>query len=220
MDGLIAAAEPDPNGGVMLADRFLNHNFDRVYSGLYYQITRGQPAAGRFRARCSTGRSIRSTRRARARSPGATRWDRKTSSLRVVSRRVDLTPDSSSDADYTFLVAGDMSEVERQTRNSTPPCSGRSCFWALGLIAAILVQVKVGLLPLRQVSKSAGANPRRRGAAAGRTFSHRDRAAGHRTQFADPAQRGSGGPRPHPCLQSGAFSQDAAVGAGGGSRGA
>ena len=35
MDGLIAAAEPDPNGGVMLQDRFLNHNFDRVYSGLY-----------------------------------------------------------------------------------------------------------------------------------------------------------------------------------------
>ena len=29
MDGLIAAAEPDPNGGVMLANRFLNHNFDR-----------------------------------------------------------------------------------------------------------------------------------------------------------------------------------------------
>src|SRR5260221_8019751 len=42
MDGLIAAAEPDPNGGVMLADRFLNHNFDRVYSGLYYQIKVGQ----------------------------------------------------------------------------------------------------------------------------------------------------------------------------------
>ncbi len=41
MDGLIAAAEPDPNGGVMLADRFLNHNFDRVYSGLYYQIRSG-----------------------------------------------------------------------------------------------------------------------------------------------------------------------------------
>jgi hypothetical protein len=41
MDGLIAAAEPDPNGGVMLAGRFLNHKFDRVYSGLYYQIRLG-----------------------------------------------------------------------------------------------------------------------------------------------------------------------------------
>ena len=38
MDGLIAAAEPDADGGVMLQDRFVNHQFDRVYSGLYYQI--------------------------------------------------------------------------------------------------------------------------------------------------------------------------------------
>ena len=38
MDGLIAAAEPDPDGGVLLQDRFINHEFDRVYSGLYYQI--------------------------------------------------------------------------------------------------------------------------------------------------------------------------------------
>ncbi|HWY64723.1 MAG TPA: hypothetical protein VNX61_05880, partial [Rhizomicrobium sp.] len=41
MDGLIAAAELDPNGGVMLAGRFPNPNFDRVYSGLYYQIRTG-----------------------------------------------------------------------------------------------------------------------------------------------------------------------------------
>ncbi len=66
MDGLIAAAEPDPGGGVMLQDRFLNHNFDRVYSGLYYQI-RAARAAGRFHARCSTRRSCRSMKAARAR---------------------------------------------------------------------------------------------------------------------------------------------------------
>ena len=48
MDGLIAAAEPDPNGGVMLADRFLNHNFDRVYSGLYYQIRTGNERRADF----------------------------------------------------------------------------------------------------------------------------------------------------------------------------
>ena len=51
MDGLIAAAEPDPNGGVMLADRFLNHNFDRVYSGLYYQIEQGKTGGQVSRSR-------------------------------------------------------------------------------------------------------------------------------------------------------------------------
>ncbi len=43
MDGLIAAAEPDPDGGVVLQDRFVNHQFDRVYSGLYYQIAPLKP---------------------------------------------------------------------------------------------------------------------------------------------------------------------------------
>ena len=46
MDGLIAAAQPDENGGVVLQDRFVNRQFDRVYSGLYYQIkpvAAGQP---------------------------------------------------------------------------------------------------------------------------------------------------------------------------------
>src|SRR5690348_5116208 len=38
MDGLIAAAEPDSQGGVVLQDRFVNREFDRVYSGLYYEI--------------------------------------------------------------------------------------------------------------------------------------------------------------------------------------
>ena len=38
MDGLIAAAEPDQNGRVTLQDRFVNRQFDRVYSGLYFQI--------------------------------------------------------------------------------------------------------------------------------------------------------------------------------------
>jgi len=46
MDGLIGAAELDPNGGVMLAGRG-NPNFERVYSGLYYQIRTGT-SGGQF----------------------------------------------------------------------------------------------------------------------------------------------------------------------------
>ena len=48
------------------------------------------------------------------------------------------------------------------------------------------------------------------GAPAGRTFPRRDRAAGRRTQQPDRAQRRSGRPRPHPCLQPRAFPEDAA----------
>ncbi|HJT41911.1 MAG TPA: HAMP domain-containing sensor histidine kinase [Rhizomicrobium sp.] len=152
MDGLIAAAEPDPNGGVILAGRFLNHNFDRVYSGLYYQIRAGQ--SGGQISRSLFDKEIQPFNQTRK---GMLTWGSaagpENQQLRVVSRRVDLTPDASGDAIYTFMVAGDLAEVERQTREFN-----NTLFWSFlllgaGLIAAMLVQVKVGLLPLRQVSK-------------------------------------------------------------------
>jgi signal transduction histidine kinase len=152
MDGLIAAAEPDPNGGVMLADRFLNHNFDRVYSGLYYQIKVGR--SGGQISRSLFDKEINPVNETRK---GALTWGSaegpENQTLRVVSRHVDLTPDNRSDANYTFLVAGDMAQVERQTREFNTTLFWSFLLLGLGLIAAILVQVKVGLLPLRQVSK-------------------------------------------------------------------
>ena len=70
-----------------------------------------------------------------------------------MSRRVDLTPDTNTDADYTFLVAGDMAAVERQTREFNTTLFWSFLLLGFGLIAAILIQVKVGLAPLRKVSR-------------------------------------------------------------------
>jgi signal transduction histidine kinase len=152
MDGLIAAAEPDPNGGVMLADRFVNRRFDRVYSGLYYQIRSGQ--SGGQISRSLFDREIHPDNQA---TKGVLTWGSaagpENQRLRVVSRRVDLTPENGSDADFTFLVAGDMAEVDRQTRDFDTTLFWSFLLLGIGLIAAILVQVKVGLLPLRQISK-------------------------------------------------------------------
>jgi len=152
MDGLIAAAEPDPNGGVMLADRFLNHNFDRVYSGLYYQIRSGN--SGGQISRSLFDKEIEPANQTKK---GNLTWGSamgpENQQLRVVSRRVDLTPDNSGDAEYTFMVAGDMAAVERQTQEFNTTLFWSFLLLGLGLIAAILVQVKVGLLPLRQVSR-------------------------------------------------------------------
>ena len=152
MDGLIAAAEPDPNGGVMLADRFLNHNFDRVYSGLYYQIRAGN--SGGQISRSLFDKEINPVNQTKK---GGLTWGSavgpENQQLRVVSRRVDLTPENGSDGDYTFMVAGDMAAVERQTSEFNTTLFWSFLLLGLGLIAAILVQVKVGPLPLRQVSK-------------------------------------------------------------------
>ena len=148
MDGLISAAEPDPNGGVMLAGRFLNHNFDRVYSGLYYQIRLG--SSGGQISRSLFDKEIEPVNQTRN---GALTWGSATGPedqhLRVVSRRVDLTPDNRSDAEYTFMVAGDMAAVERQTQEFNTTLLWSFGLLGLGLITAILVQVKVGLLDLQ-----------------------------------------------------------------------
>jgi len=137
---------------VMLAGRFLNPNFGRVYSGLYYQIRTGN--SGGQISRSLFDKEINPTNQVKK---GMLTWGSATGpenqQLRVVSRRVDLTPDNSSDAEYTFLVAGDMAAVDRQTRDFDTTLFWSFLLLGLGLITAILVQVKVGLLPLRQVSK-------------------------------------------------------------------
>ncbi len=152
MDGLIAAAEPDPGGGVMLQSRFLNHNFTRVYSGLYYQIRSG--ATGGQISRSLFDHEIVPVNQVRQ---GALTWGEadgpEGQNLRVVSRRVDLTPDQAS-GDFTFLVAGDMAEVERQTDEFNVTLIWSFALLGLGLIAAILLQVRIGLLPLRRVSEA------------------------------------------------------------------
>jgi signal transduction histidine kinase len=153
MDGLIAAAEPDPNGGVMLADRFLNHNFDRVYSGLYYQIRVGK-SGGQISRSLFDKELNPVTESVKGPLTWGTAVGPENQKLRVVSRRVDLTPDNSTDAEYTFLVAGDMAQVERQTRDFNTTLFWSFLLLGFGLIAAILLQVKVGLAPLRKVSRS------------------------------------------------------------------
>ena len=153
MDGLIVAAEPDPNGGVMLAERFLNPNFHPVYSGLYYQIKSGR-GAGQI-SRSLFDKVLVVTDQTKK---GALTWGSalgpENQKLRVVSRRVDLTPAQASDGDYTFMVAGDTSEVERQTSEFNTTLFWSFLLLGIGLVTAILVQVRIGLLPLRRVSES------------------------------------------------------------------
>jgi signal transduction histidine kinase len=154
MEGLITAAEPDPGGGVMLESRFLNsHNFERVYSGHYYQIRTG--ASGGQISRSLFDKEIHPFNETRK---GALTWGYavgpENQRLRVLSRKVDLTPENSADAEFTFLVAGDMSAVDRQTSEFNTTLFWSFLILGLGLIGAILVQVRIGLQPLRRVSEA------------------------------------------------------------------
>jgi signal transduction histidine kinase len=52
------------------------------------------------------------------------------------------------------MVAGDMVEVERQTSEFNNTLLWSFLLLGIGLVAAIMVQVRIGLLPLRRVSES------------------------------------------------------------------
>ena len=154
MDGLIAAAEPDPDGGgVTLAEHFLNGRFAPVYSGLYYQIRSAQ-------GQTQISRSLfdKEISPVNQTAKGALMWGSavgpENQRLRVVSRKVDLTPDDKTPDTYTFLVAGDMAEVDRQTTEFNTTLFWSFLLLGAGLIGAILVQVKIGLSPLRHVSEA------------------------------------------------------------------
>ncbi|OJU08251.1 MAG: hypothetical protein BGN85_07630 [Alphaproteobacteria bacterium 64-11] len=156
MDGLIAAAEPDPEGGLILQDRFLNHRFDRVYSGLYYQIKPSHGGQGQI-SRSLFDRTIEP---ADTSTKGTLRWGTAEGPdgqrLRVVSRRVEFpiaaTDTPTDTTSYTFMVAGALSDVDRQTAEFTSTLVWSFLLLGLGLVAAILVQVRIGLQPLRRVS--------------------------------------------------------------------
>jgi signal transduction histidine kinase len=155
MDGLIAAAEPDPQGGLILQDRFLNRRFDRLYSGLYYQI-RSQKNQVRASHSLFNGTITPTATSVR----GALRWGYAPGpdgqALRVISRRVvfpitaTARPDDS--ASYTFMVAGALGDVDRQTSEFNSILVWSFLLLGLGLVAAVFVQVRIGLQPLRRVS--------------------------------------------------------------------
>jgi signal transduction histidine kinase len=72
-------------------------------------------------------------------------------SLRVIARGISLPP---SATDFVFRVAGNRAEVREETRrfNETPAWSLGAL--GLGLVAAVLLQVRYGLLPLRRLGRS------------------------------------------------------------------
>ena len=74
--------------------------------------------------------------------------------VRVVARHIEFPITATARHDdfraYTFLVASDESEVETEVSNFNGMLIWSFAIFGLGLIGAIFLQVRVGLLPLRR----------------------------------------------------------------------
>ena len=159
LDGLIAAAEADPEGGVVLEERLLNHRFEQVYSGLYWEILPRQ-----------TDQSVQFSHSLfdhlisieDPRNAGQLTWGHakgpENQQLRVLARQVVFpivaTPNKDDSRAYTFMVAGDLSQVEAEAREFNGTLIWSFTVLGAGLIIAVLLQVRVGLRPLSRVSQA------------------------------------------------------------------
>jgi signal transduction histidine kinase len=163
MDGLIAAAESVGEDRVTLEGRFTDPRFERIFSGWYWQIHPSQPADLEVQLQPQTSRSLwDQTLNPSDLIPGQNNsmWGYAVGpdgqQLRVLMRRIALPVASAEDVGHTqlfdFMVAGDIADIEANISQFN-----RTLFWSvlvfsLGLIAAMLIQVRVGLMPLRSVS--------------------------------------------------------------------
>ena len=158
LDGMIAAAEPDPGGVVVLQDRFLNRRFARAYSGLYWQIAPAKGGAVQIsHSLLDRTLKIRDTRYAQGFIWGyADGPDNQ--HLRVLARRISFavtaTPDPKDERSYVFIVAGDLAGLDAQIADFNG-----TLFWSFavlfaGLVFAVFLQVRIGLLPLRSVGEA------------------------------------------------------------------
>lgn len=157
LDGLIAAADPDANGSISMRAQYLNRRFERAYSGLYWQIeTAGLPVT------LSRSMFDHTLHPADLKQTQGASWgyaegplDQR---LRVVVKHVKYPVTATATPDdfkaYTFIVAGDMASVDIAISefNSTIFWSFTALFF--GFVAAVFIQVRVGLQPLRKVGQA------------------------------------------------------------------
>ncbi|HEX4077251.1 MAG TPA: sensor histidine kinase [Rhizomicrobium sp.] len=161
LDVMIAAAEPTAEGAVSLQDRFADPRFERVYSGWYWQITPVGPK-GPLTNNAQISRSLwdRTIKVTDSWSGHGTTWGHgegpEGQRLRLVAQRIEFPVQPGSPKDgmraYSFLVAADVTEVENEVAKFDTTLFRSFAILGLGLIAAIFIQVRIGLQPLNRVS--------------------------------------------------------------------
>ncbi len=160
LDGMIAAAEPDPNGGVSLQGRFTDPRFERIYSGWYWQIAPADRSGEMQISRSLWDKTIRLTNGGAA-GPDVI-WGHGDGpdgqAVRIVERRIEFPVAATSNPNdsraYTFLVAGNTAQIESEISRFDTMLFWSFAVLGLGLIAAIFVQVRVGLMPLRRLRRA------------------------------------------------------------------
>lgn len=150
LDALVAGVSVADDGRLLLSRGPSEDRFDQPYSGWYWQVASKSGPLLRSPSLWDMGDMVISPNFRLVGGAGYLTQigapQRQT--LRFVARKVTLP---GSDEIYNFVVSGDMSEVEADVR-----AFNRTLAWSLGalglgLIVAVLIQVRYGLRPMRRI---------------------------------------------------------------------
>ena len=156
LDGLIAAAEPDASGQVSLQEQFLNRRFERIYSGLYWQIVPDKQGGVVQFSHSLFDKTFKIENKFESHGLiWGTASGPDNQNLRVLAQHISFavtaTPNPNDSLGYTFMVAGNLAMVDAEIAEFNNTLIRSFVVLLLGLVLAIFIQVRVGLQPLRRV---------------------------------------------------------------------
>jgi len=158
MDSLVAAAGHNDAGELVLDPRLLSARYERAYSGLYWQIVPVGTGVTQISHSLLDGTIKYSDSETRGNLVWGHAPGPEDQHLRMLSRRIEFPIAETSRPDdmraYTFFAAGDLATTDQRIAEFDTTLFWSFAILGAGLIAAIFVQVRIGLLPLRRVSEA------------------------------------------------------------------
>lgn len=148
LESLVAVSEAEPGEPLRLARPLGEPRFEQAYSGWYWQIgtTDGQLLRSRSLFDQTLDSGARADQGPVGRAFGA---GPDGEALRVIARDIVLP---GFETPTRFTVAADLSGVEREVQRFNSTLAWSLGVLGLGLIVAVLIQVRYGLQPLRRIS--------------------------------------------------------------------
>lgn len=154
LESLVAVTEPDPDGAPRVTHPLVNPNYARPHSGWYWQVLReGAPVA--------QSESLWYARLAiRAPQPGGRGEFQEFPGpggepLRALVREISL-PVGEGTQRLVYGVAAPVADIQRDVWSFTANLVITLTALGLGLIGAVVLQVRVGLSPLRTLGEAVG----------------------------------------------------------------
>jgi signal transduction histidine kinase len=152
IEGLVAGSELGPDGQLELRLHVGEPRFEQPLSGWYWQISDEAHVLRRSPSLWDAALPAASTPGGRAAARYVTGPDGQ--ALRLVVRAITLP---GAEAPLLYAVAGDRREIERDRQIFNGLLSLALGVLFIGVIGAVLVQVRFGLEPLRRMGRALGA---------------------------------------------------------------